>query len=112
MGLSCYDKRFIKDYAQISYPLVFLLKGNKKFTWTTAAQQAFEHLKIVLTSAPLLALPNFQQELIVETNAFGIGIGVVLMQNTYPIAYISNVLSLNISLYNPMIEKCLLSYLL
>lgn len=51
--------RFINGYAQISYTLVLLLKGNKKFAWKEAAQQAFDKLRLVFTTSPFLALPNF-----------------------------------------------------
>jgi len=45
-------------------------------------------------SAPILALPDFTEAFVIETNAFGAGIGVVLLQNGHPIAYLSRALSL------------------
>lgn len=63
------------------------------FHWTEHAQAAFVHLKQSMVSSPVLALPDFNQEFVVETDASGHGIGGVLMQGGHPIAYISKVLS-------------------
>ena len=69
--------------------MIGLLRSNTIFQWNEEAQQAFDALKGSLTSAPILALPNFDQDLLVETYGFGTGIGVVLLQNDHVTAYIS-----------------------
>lgn len=52
-------------------------------------QQAFLALKSALTSPPLLALPSFSKQFVIETDAGDIGIGAVLQQEGHPIAYVS-----------------------
>ena len=46
-----------------------------------------------MTTIPVLALPNFSQPFIVETDASGYGLGAILMQSHKPVAYFSQVLS-------------------
>lgn len=38
---------------------------------------------------PILALPDFTQEFVIECNASGSGIGAILMQSNKPIGFIS-----------------------
>ncbi|GKC45021.1 retrotransposable element Tf2 [Tanacetum coccineum] len=54
---------------------------------------AFEELKRAMIQAPVLKLPNFKEEFIIETDASGGGIGAVLQQGGHPVAYYSKSLA-------------------
>jgi hypothetical protein len=64
-------------------------------------------LKEALVYSAVLAIPNFQQESMVETDASGKGIGVVLMQQGHPIAYLSKALSNKSQALSTYEEECL-----
>jgi len=46
-----------------------------------------------MTQTPVLALPNFQEPFVIETDACQDGVGAVLMQHGQPVAYLSKALS-------------------
>ncbi|XP_070033018.1 uncharacterized protein [Nicotiana tomentosiformis] len=64
-----------------------------EFKWNIEADLAFSALKTAMSSTPILALPDYSKEFIVETNVSHNGIGVVLMQEGRPIVYFSKVLT-------------------
>lgn len=92
LGLTGYYRRFIKNYALISQPLTTLLKKTA-FKWSHSAEAAFSQLKKAMVEAPVLGLPNFEQEFVLEIDASGTGIGAVLCQGGHPLAYLSKTLA-------------------
>jgi hypothetical protein len=87
-----YYRKFVQHFGIISTPLTNLLRKDTVFVWTTKTQKSFDILKQALAQAPVLAIPNFQKTFLIETDASGGGIGVVLQQEGHPIAYISKAL--------------------
>jgi hypothetical protein len=82
LGLTRYYRKFVKNYGKIVAPLTALLKKNS-FTWTPAAAQAFQTLNMVMCITPVLALPDFTKTFVLECDASGKGIGVVLCKRVY-----------------------------
>jgi len=60
--------------------LVAMMGKGKMFRWTPEAQQSFDHLKVALTSQPILAMPQDEGEMILDTDASDTAIGAVLSQ--------------------------------
>lgn len=89
LGLSGFDRRFVHQYAIISKPLIALLKKNSLFVWTSEHTTAFDTLKHCLSSAPVLALPDFTQQFCIKTDASNLGVGTVLLQKGHPLAFLS-----------------------
>ncbi len=100
LGFAGFYRRFVKGFSQIAAPLTDLTKGGKKgearppFTFGEEARKAFETLKRVFTTAPILEHYNWEAALRMETDASKAGAGGVLSQmgkdgQWHPIAFFS-----------------------
>ena len=54
LGHVGFYRRFIKDFSKISIPFCALLAKDAKFEWTNECMDAFNILKRLLTSAPIM----------------------------------------------------------
>jgi len=89
LGLAGYYRRFIPEFSKIAKPMTELLKKGVKFYWSNQCEEAFQKLKTLLTSAPILAQPNTTKPFDVYCDASGTGLGCILMQENRVIAYAS-----------------------
>ena len=74
-------------------PLTNLTKKTNQWDWTSDCQQAFERVKRALTEAPVLVSPDTTKPYEVISDASGIGLGAVLLQDGRPVAFESRKLS-------------------
>jgi hypothetical protein len=74
-------------------PLTEIVKKVVGFKWGEEQENVFSLLKSKLISTPLLSLPDFNKAFKIECDALGIGIGAVLMQEKWLIAYFSEKLN-------------------
>ena len=61
LGLDGYYRRFIPDFSKLVKPITSLLKNDTKFNWSSKCNEVFEQLKVLLTTAPVLAQPDIEQ---------------------------------------------------
>ena len=75
LGLSLYYRRFVPGFFKIAAPLYYLTKKLVTLCWTDKCQKAFDQLKQLLCSAPVLAYPLFgpEHQFTVETDASVLG---------------------------------------
>ena len=79
LGLASYYRRFIPDFAKVTTPFHALMKKEVEFLWVSQCQHAFEELKTYLTTAPVLAFPNFEVPFYLETDASGLGLQTTML---------------------------------
>ena len=89
LGLTNYFRRFIQGYAARCKPLTELTRKSVPYAWSPECQEAFEALKQDLTSAPVLAAPDFTKAFEVVTDSCQWSLGGVLLQELRPLAYYS-----------------------
>ncbi|GFT96488.1 retrovirus-related Pol polyprotein from transposon 297 [Trichonephila clavipes] len=107
LGMAGWFQKFIPPYADICEPLYRLKKKGAKFNWSTEAQDAFDKIKRASTEAPVLQLPDFNEQFNLFTDASGVGIGDVLNQNHIPIAFTSRTLNKAERNYTVTERECL-----
>ena len=80
LGLASYYRRFVPKFAEKARPLHKASETSTKFERTPEAQDAFESLKLKLTSTPILAFPCLKEPFILYTDASQFAMGALLAQ--------------------------------
>ena len=90
LGFVGYCRKFIQNFSKIAKPIREVITGLENqskrtaktttIEWTEAANSAFEHLKELCVSAPILTYPDYQLPFILHTDSSSEGLGAVLYQ--------------------------------
>ena len=90
LGFVGYYRRFIKNFSKITKPIREVITGLENqskraakktyIEWSDAADTAFEQLKAMCVSTPILAYPNYQLPFTLHTDSSTDGLGAVLYQ--------------------------------
>ncbi|XP_070008174.1 uncharacterized protein [Nicotiana sylvestris] len=82
-------RKFVEGFSSLSAALTKLIHKGAKFQWTDACEWSFQALKDRLTSAPVLTLPEGTDGYVIYCDAFGVGLGCVMMHHGKVVAYAS-----------------------
>lgn len=97
LGLCTYYRRFVPNFASIAASLHELTKKSRTYHWAEAQEKAFQALKKLLCTAPVLSYPVAGEKFVIDSDASGYGIGGVLSQvvngTEKVIGYYSRILS-------------------
>ena len=80
LGLVGYYRSFCRNFSSVVAPLTDLLKAKAEYIWSSMCQNAFDRIKALLCSAPVLAAPRFDQPFKLHVDASNVGVGAVLLQ--------------------------------
>ncbi|KAJ9529314.1 hypothetical protein QJQ45_007998 [Haematococcus lacustris] len=97
LGAANFVRKFVHNFSVLAAPLTDLCgKAGDSFlwhNWPADELKAFASLKAAVAQVPMLRLPDHTQPFQVYCDASLQGVGAVLMQDGYPLAYLSKKLS-------------------
>lgn len=111
IGISSWYRRFVKDYGSLVAPLTNLLRKNRPFVWTKECEESWAEVKERLVTAPILVMPDFEREFVIQADASDYGVGAVLTQEfdegEKVIAYVSKSLTRRERNFSTTEKECL-----
>jgi len=82
LGFVNFYRRFIQDFFAKARPLFDLTRSKQVWTWSGKEQVAFEDLKTVVTTAPVLVSPQELDPFRIEADSSDFATGAVLSQQS------------------------------
>lgn len=94
LGMVGYYRGFCGNFSTVVAPLTNLLSSKVRFDWTPKCQCAFENVKGLITSAPVLAAPRLDEPFQLQVDASNVGAGATLLQSgldgvDHPVSFFS-----------------------
>ena len=80
LGHGSFYRRFIKNFSKISKPLYRLLEKDAKFYFDESCRSAFDEIKSKLVTAPIMVIPNWNNDFEFMCDASDYAMGAVLGQ--------------------------------
>ena len=108
LGMVTYLTKFIPTMSTITAPLRSLLEKDSEWLWMKQHTDAVNHLKDLISNAPVLAYFDVNKEVMIMADASRYGLGAVILQENKPIAYASRSLTPT-EMHYAVIEKEMLA---
>jgi len=80
LGILGYQRPFIRGYTDLARSLTELTKKGVPFKWEDRHQNSLDQLIQKVTTAPVLACPDLEQQFFLEADTLSFALGAVLFQ--------------------------------
>lgn len=113
LGMIGYYRKFIPNFAALAVPLTDLTKKGSPnhLKWEEAQERAYKALKAHIACPPVLRLPDFSKEFVLQTDVCNEGVGGILLQEEdgvkHPVAFASKKLLPRECNYSVIEKECL-----
>ena len=107
LGFVNYLSRFMPTISEVSEPLRKLTERNALFVWESQQEEAFQTIKNMISSTPVLKYYDVANETTIQCDASESGLVATLLQNGQPVAFTSRSLSAVEHRYAQIEKECL-----
>ena len=112
LGMVGFYRKFCQNFSIVVVPLTNLLQKRVKFEWDKKCDDAFNKIKSVLVSGPVLCTPDFTKQFKLNVDACDVGVGSVLYQEDDDnvdkiVGYFSKKLTKSQRNYSTIEKECL-----
>ena len=112
LGAVGYYRRFCVNFSTITYPLTELLAKNVKYIWSEECSNAFNKIKRLLTTSPVLITADYTEQFTLFVDASDVGAGAVITQRgndetDHPVSFYSKKFDKHQRNYSTIEKECL-----
>ena len=102
-----YLSKFLPRLSDVVQPLHELTTKHAQFLWSHQHDRAFQEVKELIVQHPVLKFYNTKEEVTLQCDASGSGLGTTLLQNGQPVAFASCTLTAMQRNYAQIEKECL-----